>query len=139
MCSSDLAGSGVRNLPLLSWTQAQAARELGGAFGKWDEVVPSDVIDSSAFAVRLRGDSMEPRFFDGDVAILLPEATAINGDVVIANLRDEGLVCKIMQIQFDRNMIMLSSYNVAYPPMERHRDQFHWIFPIATITRQVRK
>ncbi len=132
-------GCGLRNLPLLSWMQAQAAREVGGATGEWDEVIPSDTPDEAAFAVRLRGDSMEPKFSEGDIAFLLPSSPASHGDAVIANLRDDGLVCKIMQTHFDRNRVMLSSYNPAYPPMERHRDQFHWIFPIATILRQLRR
>jgi len=83
-----------------------------------DEVVPSNVTDEHAFAVRLRGDSMEPKFSDGDIAVLLPGIAATNGETVVANLRDQGLLCKIMHVQLDKKLITLSSYNPAYPPTD---------------------
>jgi SOS-response transcriptional repressor LexA len=130
---------GLRNLPVLSWAQAGEATDFSEIPLDWDEVVPSDVTDERAFGVRLRGDSMEPRFSDGDIAILLPSIPATNGETVVANLKDEGILCKIMHVQLDKNLIKLSSYNPAYPPLERHRDQFHWIFPVSSIIKQLRR
>jgi SOS-response transcriptional repressor LexA len=131
------AAYGLRNLPVLSWTQAAQAVEPGEIPRDWDEVVPSDVSDERAFGVRLRGDSMEPKSSDGDIAILLPGAAPANGDTVVANLRNQGVFCKIMHVQLDKNLVKLSSYNAAYPPTEYHRDEFHWIFPVATIIKQL--
>jgi SOS-response transcriptional repressor LexA len=130
---------GLRNLPVLSWAQAGTATDFDEIPLDWNEVVPSDVSDKRAFGVRLRGDSMEPRFSDGDIAILLPGIAPTNGEIVVANLRDEGIRCKIMHVQLDKNMITLSSYNPAYPPLERHRDQFHWIFPVSSVVKQLRR
>jgi SOS-response transcriptional repressor LexA len=133
------AAYNLRNLPVLSWAQAGHATDYGEIPADWDEVVPSDVSDERAFGVRLRGDSMEPRFSDGDIAILLPSIPPTNGDVVVANLKNEGVLCKLMHVQLDKNVIILSSYNPAYPPMERHRDQFNWMFPVSSIMKQLRK
>jgi SOS-response transcriptional repressor LexA len=133
------AAYGLRNLPVLSWTQAAQAVEPGEIPRDWDEVVPSDVSDERAFGVRLRGDSMEPKYSDGDIAILLPGAAPANGDTVVANLRNQGVFCKIMHVQLDKNLVKLSSYNAAYPPTEYHRDEFHWIFPVAAIIKQLRR
>lgn len=130
---------GLRNLPVLSWTQAGQAIEPGEIPREWDEVVPSDVPDERAFGVRLRGDSMEPKFSDGDIAILLPGTAPTNGETVLANLRSQGVFCKIVHIQPEKKLVKLSSYNPAYPTMEYHRDEFHWIFPVATIIRQLRR
>jgi phage repressor protein C with HTH and peptisase S24 domain len=130
---------GLRNLPVLSWAQAGQATDFEEIPRDWEEVVPSDVTDEHAFAVRLRGDSMEPRYSDGDIAVLLPGIAATNGETVVANLRNQGLLCKIMHVQLDKNLIKLSSYNPAYPPTEYHRDEFHWIFPVATIIKQLRR
>ena len=136
----NVAGAyGLRLLPVLSWAQAGQATDFSEIPRDWDEGVPSDVTDERAFGVRLRGDSMEPRFSDGDIAILLPSIAATNGETVVANLKDEGILCKIMHVQLDKNLIKLSSYNPAYPPMERHRDQFHWIFPVSSIIKQLRR
>jgi SOS-response transcriptional repressor LexA len=133
------ASRGLRNLPVLSWTQAGQAMELGEIPRDWDEVVPSDVADERAFGVRLRGDSMAPIYSDGDIAILLPNAIPLNGETVVANLRNQGVLCKIMHVQLDKNLIKLSSYNPAYPPTEYRKDEFHWIFPVATIIKQLRR
>ena len=121
------AAYGLRNLPVLSWTQAGQAIEA------------SDVADERAFGVRLRGDSMEPKFSDSDIAILLPGTVPTNGEIVVANLRNQGVLCKIMHVQLDKNLVKLSSYNPAYPPTEYRRDEFHWIFPVATIIKQLRR
>lgn len=133
------AAYNLRNLPVLSWAQAGQATDYGEIPADWDEAVPSDVSDERAFGVRLRGDSMEPRFSDGDIAILLPSIPPNNGDIVVANLKNEGVLCKIMHVQLDKNLITLSSYNPAYPPMERHRDEFNWIFPVSSIMKQLRR
>jgi len=133
------AAYNLRNLPVLSWAQAGQAADFGEIPSDWDETVPSDVSDDQAFGVRLRGDSMEPRFSDGDIAILLPSIPPTNGDIVVANLKNEGVLCKIMHVQLDKNVITLSSYNPAYPPMERHRDQFNWMFPVSSIMKQLRR
>jgi len=130
---------GLRNLPVLSWTQAGAAIEPGEIPRDWDEVIPSDVSDEHAFGVRLRGDSMEPKYSDGDIAILLPGVTPTNGETVVANLRNQGVLCKIMHVQLDKDLVKLSSYNPAYPLTEYRRDEFNWIFPVATIIKQLRR
>jgi SOS-response transcriptional repressor LexA len=130
---------GLRKLPVLSWAQAGQATDFDEIPRDWNDVIPSDVSDERAFGVRLRGDSMEPRFSDGDIAILLPSIAPTNGETVVANLKDEGILCKIMHVQLDKNLITLSSYNPAYPPLERHRDQFHWIFPVSSVIKQLRR
>jgi phage repressor protein C with HTH and peptisase S24 domain len=130
---------GLRNLPVLSWAQAGQAHDFEEIPSDWEEVVPSDVTDERAFAVRLRGDSMEPRFSDGDIAVLLPGIAPTNGETVVANLKNQGVLCKIMHVQLDKNLVKLSSYNPAYPPTEYHRDEFNWIFPVATIIKQLRR
>jgi SOS-response transcriptional repressor LexA len=133
------AAYNLRLLPVLSWAQAGQATEYGEIPSDWDEVVPSDVSDQRAFGVRLRGDSMEPKFSDGDIAILLPGTIPIAGEIIVANLRNQGVLCKIMHVQLDKNLVKLSSYNPAYPPTEYHRDEFHWVFPVATLIKQLRR
>jgi SOS-response transcriptional repressor LexA len=133
------AAYGLRNLPVLSWAQAGQATDFSEIPSDWDEVVPSDVSDERAFGVRLRGDSMEPKFSDGDIAILLPSLAPTNGEIVVANVRNQGALCKIMHVQLDKNLVKLSSYNPAYPPTEYHRDEFNWIFPVASILKQLRR
>ncbi len=133
------AAYNLRNVPILSWVQAGQARDFEEIPSEWDEVVPSDVTDERAFGVRLRGDSMEPKFSEGDIAILLPSIAPTNGETVVANIKDQGVLCKIMHVQLDKNLVKLSSYNPAYPPTEYHRDEFHWIYPVAAVIKQLRR
>lgn len=133
------AAYGLRNLPVFSWTQAGQAVDFSEIPRDWEEVVPSAVADERAFGIRLRGDSMEPRFSDGDIAILLPSIAPTNGEIVVANLRNQGVLCKIMHVQLDRNLVKLSGYNPAYPPMEYRLDEFHWIFPVESIIKPLRR
>jgi SOS-response transcriptional repressor LexA len=133
------AQSRVRALPVLSWAQAGLATDFQQMPEEWEGSVASEVKDDRSFAVRLRGDSMEPRFEDGDIAVLLPSVAATNGEIVVANLKNEGILCKIMHVQLDKNLITLSSYNPAYPPMQYRREDFHWIFPVAQIVKNLRR
>jgi phage repressor protein C with HTH and peptisase S24 domain len=129
----------LRTIPILSWAQAGEATAFEQIPSDWDEFVPSDVADERAFGVRLRGDSMEPKFSDGDIAILLPSTAPTNGEIVVANIRNQGALCKIMHVQLDKKLVKLSSYNPAYPPTEYHRDEFNWIYPVAAIIKQLRR
>ena len=129
----------VRSLPVLSWAQAGQAVDFQQMPDEWEGSVASEVTDDKAFAVRLRGDSMEPRFEDGDIAILLPSIASTNGEIVVANLKNEGILCKIMHVQLDKNLITLSSYNPAYPPMQYRREDFHWMFPVAQVVKNLRR
>ena len=45
-----------------------------------DYVRCPDLHDGNAFAVRVVGDSMEPKFFEGDVVIFSPSSSVHNGD-----------------------------------------------------------
>jgi SOS-response transcriptional repressor LexA len=129
----------LRSLPVLSWGQAGEMIDLGDIPRNGNDWVPSDVADVRAFGVRLHGDSMEPKYSESDIAVLLPGVAPTNGDTVVANLKNQGVMCKIMPVQLDKNLVKLSSYNPAYPPTEYRRDEFHWIFPVATIIRQLRR
>jgi SOS-response transcriptional repressor LexA len=135
-----ISTAGLRNLPVLSWAQAGDITDFGSTvMQEWNDVVPSDVGDERAFGVRLRGDSMEPKFSEGDIAILLPGTAPTNGEIVVVNLKNQGVSCKIMHVQLDKNLVKLSSYNPAYPPTEYHRKEFHWVYPVGSIVKQLRR
>lgn len=128
----------LRHLPVISWAEAGQVR-AGQETPPGAETVPSDVADERAFGVRLRGDSMEPKFSDGDIAILLPGAAPTSGEIVVANLKEHGPACKIMHVRPERKLVTLSSYHPAYPPIEYHLGDFHWIYPVAAVVKQLRR
>ena len=79
--------------------------------------------DSEAdFAVRIAGDSMEPRFVNGQTVWVKAAQDANNGDIVLCTLNDQGY-CK--KLRKDKNGIALISLNKKYAPIPvREEDEF---------------
>lgn len=67
------------------------------------------------FGVRIQGDSMEPRIFDGDTVIVLRQSDADNGDIVIARINGTDAACKKL-LKYE-GYISLVSLNPKYSPM----------------------
>lgn len=67
------------------------------------------------FALKIKGDSMEPRIVDGDVVIVKQQEDAENGDTVIALVNGDDAVCK--RLRKYRDGVELISNNPAYAPM----------------------
>ena len=67
------------------------------------------------FALKIKGDSMEPRMESGDVVIVKQQSDANSGDTVIVLVNGDDATCK--KLQKTDNGIMLVSTNPKYPPM----------------------
>lgn len=130
----------VRWIPLLSWAQAGTANDFEELPTDWQELIPTTVSNPQAFAIQLRGDSMEPEYKEGDIAVVLPGEPARVGDLVIAKIKKQGMVFKVFQlIGGEPTRVRLKSYNEFYEPMDIHRDDFHWIYPVDSVTKRVRR
>lgn len=129
----------VRAIPVRSWAQAGAGIDYEELPLSWQEVhVATDCPDMTAVAVEIQGDSMEPKFYAGDVAVLMPEHQPRNGSLVVARLENEGTVFKVYSRQGRApGMLTLTSYNPTYPPIEATDDAIHWVFPVYQVIRKV--
>ena len=121
----------LRLVPLVSWAQAGQAVDYDELPASWQQKVHTSVTDPKAFAVRIAGNSMEPRYHEGDVAFLEPSRPVRQHDTVIARLMDGGVVLKIYSRTGDT--IKFSSYNPAYPPFEVPAGEVAWIFPVHSV------
>ena len=67
------------------------------------------------FALRVKGDSMNPRICDGDVLIVRQQKNADSGDVVVVRIGEEDATVK----RYVRNegSITLQPFNTAYEPL----------------------
>ncbi|OHB52790.1 MAG: hypothetical protein A2Y10_18765, partial [Planctomycetes bacterium GWF2_41_51] len=82
-----------------------------------DYVRCPDVDDNHAFAVRVIGDSMEPKFIQGDIVIFSPGLEVRNGDDCFVRLA-EPHETTFKRIYFESNdKIRLQPRNEKYPPM----------------------
>lgn len=78
-------------VPLISWVQA-------GAWSEINEIRECDAerfmcpvnASGKTFALRVQGVSMEPKFYEGDLIFVDPEAECIHGSYVVARLDDNN-------------------------------------------------
>ena len=86
--------SGVHGLrPLISWVQAGAWTETAGSFTAEDAeaFLPCPVrCSAETFVLRVRGESMEPRFRDGDLIFVDPTVSPDHGRFVVVRGEDTG-------------------------------------------------
>ncbi len=121
----------MRMVPLVSWAQAGQAVDYDELPESWQKKVPTTATDPKTFAVSIAGNSMEPRYREGDVAFLEPSRPVRQHDMVIARLKEEGVVFKIHSRTGDT--IRFSSYNPAYPPFEVAAGRVAWMFPVHSV------
>ena len=81
----------------------------------YEEVPKSWENQGEFFALKIKGDSMEPRMESGDVVIVKQQSDASSGDTVIVLVNGDDATCK--KLQKTDNGIMLVSTNPKYPPM----------------------
>lgn len=131
-------GSKARFVPLLSMAQCGQMMAYDDTAYDHNGFLAMNCTDGKAFAVTLAGDSMVPEFRPGDTAVVYPSEPPRNGKVVIARLNEENggdVMLKLFQQSGD--MVTLSSYNPAYPPMQFPRSAFAWIYTVKSVTRLV--
>ena len=66
------------------------------------------------FAVRVKGDSMEPTLSEGDVVIFVKDGEPESGKIVAVHVPDDGLIVK--RLQKVNGTWLLASDNPAHPP-----------------------
>ncbi|MFZ2279524.1 MAG: XRE family transcriptional regulator [Prosthecobacter sp.] len=132
-------GMTAKYVPLLSLAQCGPNMTWTDDGYTGDGVLAIDCKDPKAFAVKLSGDSMSPKYDPGDTAIIYPSFTPRNGDLVLARLHDEyGGDVMIKLYQSSADSVTLSSYNPVYQPTSFPREAFAILYPVIQITKKLR-
>ena len=79
----------------------------GGAFDFLPR--PAGLADPHAYAVEIRGDSMFPRFKDGERVVVSPQSGAGPGHDVVARLATGEVVCKTLQLARGQQVLLASA------------------------------
>lgn len=119
--SDDLAlpniedGPPLTRVPLISWVQAGDFCEAVDPFepgdaDEWVDVVKR--VGPSTYALRVKGESMEPRFAAGSILIVDPSLDPLSGSFVIAK---EGGECTFKQFVRDGFDWYLKPLNDRFP------------------------
>lgn len=121
---------GTSRIPLLTSIQAGAWKEIESQFQPSDAetwLITDCTISSHAFALRIVGNSMEPKFTAGDVVIIDPAVAPSPGDFVVArNGKQEATFKKYRPRGIDaqgNTVFELVPLNDDYPTMRS--DQEH--------------
>lgn len=103
-------------VPVISWVQAGAWTEVCNVDAVSDEMVPRPPGSSDrTFALRVRGQSMQPKY-DPDLIIYVdPEVIAFDGDDVVAVLTDNNEATFKQYIEEPGGEKMLKARNPNWP------------------------
>lgn len=100
----------------------------------YEEIDEATARNGEHIALRIHGDSMEPRICDGDVIIIRKQPTCEDGDVCAVCVNGDYATCK--KVRFVADGIMLVSLNTAYEPQFYSKKQCEDL-PITIIGRVV--
>lgn len=87
--------------------------------------VGKEVPDHADFGVRITGDSMQPRYVDGQIVFVHRQQTLGNGEIGIFYLEGNAYIKKL---QDDKNGLFLISLNPKYEPIPIHANTEFKIF-----------
>ena len=80
-----------------------------------EEITEAMAKTGTYFGLKIHGDSMEPRMYEGDVVIVRQQDDAESGDIVIAMVNGDDATCK--RLMKYEGGISLISLNSKYTPM----------------------
>ena len=104
----------IVRVPVLGQVAAGIPIEAIQDVEDWEEIVRPEVDNDFYFALRIHGDSMEPRLYEGDKVILKKQECFDDGDMCVV-LVDTAATVKIVNKHPDG--ILLRGYNeAAYRP-----------------------
>ena len=79
----------------------------------WEEIDEHTAKSGEYFALRIKGDSMEPKMSSGDVVIVRKQPDVENGDVAIVCINGDEATCKKIKKTPEGIMLISSSPNVS--------------------------
>ena len=127
----------LRKIPVYTFVQAGQATAYEGLPSAWGDEIEYDGADDKAFALRVSGDSMSPNFPAGTIITVSPKHPPHNGHLVVAKIKEEGVLFKLFHHSGDGKKLTLTSYNNAYPPIQLAREQLHWIYRVVRATQNL--
>ncbi len=81
----------------------------------YEEITDELAASGEYVALKIKGDSMEPKMSEGDVVIVRVQPTIESGEIAIVIINGDNATCK--KIKKTEEGIMLISLNSAYEPM----------------------
>ena len=121
-------------IPVLGYVAAGIPIDAIEDILDWEEITPAMATTGKYFGLRIKGHSMEPRMFEGDVVIVRSQQDAESGDVVIVQVNGDSATCK--RLVKHAHGISLVSFNPAFDPMTFSEDDIESL-PVTIIGKVV--
>lgn len=112
---SDERKEAATRVPVYGYVRAGIPMEAIEEILDYEEIPAAMAATGEYFALKIKGDSMEPRICDGDVVIVRRQEDAESGDLVIALVNGSDATCKRLQ-KYEKGLSLVSS-NPTYEPM----------------------
>jgi SOS-response transcriptional repressor LexA len=125
--------------PLISWVQAGEWSEISGSFeiDNAKDLLPCPVrCSKDTFVLRVRGQSMEPRFRDGDLIFVDPHVPADNGRFVVVRL-DGSQEATFKQLIIEGGRRYLKALNPDWPQRIIEVNESAWICGVVVFKGEV--
>lgn len=109
-----ILGREIENkIPVLGFVQAGSPREVSEQTEGW--VSFDGHGGEEHFALRVRGDSMLPRFRDGDLVIVRRQSTADNGEIAV--VLAENSLATVKKVSYENGDLVLTPTNPDFEPI----------------------
>lgn len=128
-------GKKTRFVPLLSWAAAGALTGAAALDEAFDGEAVASTVPGRVFAVEISGDSMYPEINPGDYAVVRADTPARPGQVVLVRTIHGDVLCKRYTTKDREKLVILSSVNNSYQPIEIPASEIAWIYPVKQVIR----
>ncbi len=121
-----VAMKNTRPVPVVSWVIAGKWEAVCDNFqpGDADDWIETEVKGKNVFALKIKGDSMEPEFKEGEIVIVNPHVEAKSGDYVVVKNDEEEATFKQLKVYGETTV--LHPLNPKYPDIElKKRVKYH--------------
>lgn len=112
-CDVDRA-AGI-SVPVLGYIRAGIPIEAVKDIIDYEEISPDMSERGEYFALKIKGDSMEPRICDGDVVIVRQQADIESGDIAVVMVN--GVDATVKKVIKKDTRLILVPFNQNYEPM----------------------
>jgi SOS-response transcriptional repressor LexA len=118
-CANNRKTERGQGIPVISWISAGTWKTATDPYepGDAEEWIESEVKGTNVFALRVKGDSMEPEFIEGEILVVNPHIEASPGDYVIAK-NDDNNEATFKQLKKYGETTILHPLNPKYPDIE---------------------
>ena len=104
----------IKQIPILAWTQAGHWRECANSQQEDGDFMETD--SKGTFALRVRGDSMEPEFYQEDIIVINPYLKAEHNDYIV--VCNEEWEATFKQLKKYGKVRVLHPLNAKYEDIE---------------------